>query len=93
MEDIESQMFPPGVEFDDPDGLFDDMMEEFRAELAKSPDSIWSKQVVWIGVDDNRVYRVETTGVEYRDEVEVGRHAMRQTYSLFNEAELPGPLP
>lgn len=93
MEDIESQIFPSGVAIEDPDGLLEAALEDMREELAKAPDSIWHKQVIWIGVDDFRVYRVEMDGATYREGVEIGTYTITQTYSLFNQASLPGPLP
>lgn len=87
LDDLESQLFPPGME------VPDDILEDFRAEIANSPDSIWQKQVVWIGVNDFLVYRVEMESKGFLDEAAVASGTMTQTYSLFNEAELPGPLP
>lgn len=88
IEDMVSKLFPPGVEINDQNGVLDKLQEE----MATLPDKLSAKQVVWVG-EDYRVYRVDMEGASYRDDVEITTYTIAQTYTRFNEAELPGPLP
>jgi hypothetical protein len=86
-DDIESQMFRPGMD------VPDDVLEEFRKMGAKMPDTLRQTQVLWIGADDHLIYRVDVEGSAYRQDKVVESFTETRTYSRFNEVELPGPLP
>lgn len=70
---------------------------ETRAELARFLSNVPNRfqQTVELSIDESSllVHRLEWTLEGFRDDRIVHRFHSRRTFSLFNEAELPGPLP
>ena len=69
------------------------VVDELRREFERIPDEITVTIRLWVSSVDFLPQRQEAEATGYRDGEVVQTTRISAEYSLYNEAELPGPLP
>ena len=87
LDEMMEKMLPGRVQ--DPEGKLD----ELRKQFSLAPDGMELKEDLLIDGQDFRVAAVEVDCTVYRAGEVIESFVETRSYSKFNEAELPGPLP
>ena len=66
---------------------------EIGVKLGQFPDSLTVKQDLWIGLNDWTVVKMVVEGTAYRRGEVTESFVETRSFSKFDVAELPGPLP
>jgi len=93
LEEMQEKIFPPSSLTQNSEGEVAKALAEFREQFAKGPDNLSLHQELFISQDDFRLHRVLVEGVASKEGVATESFVETGSYSRFNEAELPGPLP